>query len=168
MNIGHHVMAWRRHQGLTQIELAGRTNLSRPYLSRLEKGRVDPALSVLRRLAVALNIGLGQLIEELPPEKTLNRHQIDRLARAALRPGTEEARSLPEARVLAGMFRERRKALGLHVRKRKRASSIPSEASGDALGVNASRWLRAALGEKQWDALLRRIDKLAANAPEKL
>ena len=58
-------MSWRRRRGLTQVDLAERSHLSRPYVSRLEKGKVDPALSAIRRLAVALDISLGQLIEEL-------------------------------------------------------------------------------------------------------
>jgi transcriptional regulator with XRE-family HTH domain len=163
MNVGHHIMSWRRYRGWTQLELAAQANLSRPYVSRLEKGKVDPALSAIRQLAVALNIGIGQLIDELPPERPLSRDEMDQLARGALRPGTREARSLPETRVLALMIDERRKALGLRVPRKKPISS-PSLRNSSA--VNASRWLRASLGEKQWSALLRRIDKLASIPPE--
>jgi transcriptional regulator with XRE-family HTH domain len=164
MDVGHHIMAWRRHRGLTQADLAERSRLSRPYVSNLEKGKADPALSVLRRLAVTLNIGTGQLIEELPPERLLSREEMDRLARGAFHPGTREARSLPPTRVLALMINERRKALGFSVSRTKPDSSPPLL---HASAVNASRWLRAALGEKQWSALLRRIDKLASIASEK-
>jgi transcriptional regulator with XRE-family HTH domain len=159
MHAGHHIMSWRRHRGLTQADLAERSHLSRPYVSKLEKGNVDPGLSALRQLAVALNVGIGQLIEELPPEKPLSRDQMDQLARGALRPGTREAQSLPETRVLASMINERRRALGLRV-SRKKGNVLP--ASGSTAAVNASRWLRASLGEKQWKALLQRIDKLAS------
>ena len=107
---------------------------------------------------MALNVGIGQLIEELPPERPLSRDQMDQLARGALRPGTREARSLPETRVLALMINERRKALGLRV-SRKKGKFLPALSASPA--VNASRWLRASLGEKQWNALLRRIDKIA-------
>ena len=164
MNFGYHVMSWRRHRGLTQAELAKRSHLSRPYLSKLEKGKADPALSAVRRLSAAMDIGIGQLTEELPAARFLSREVMDRLARGALHPGTREARSFPETRVLALMIRERRKALGLSVpRKKSKSPSVSSHASG----VNASRWLRASLGEKQWEALLRRIDKVAAVVPEK-
>lgn len=164
MDAGHHIMSWRRHRGLTQVALAERSHLSRPYLSRLEKGKADPALSALRRLAVALDLGIGQLIEELPPERSLSRDEMDRLARGALRPGTREARSFPETRVLALMINERRKALGLLVSRKK---LISSPLRRNASAPNASRWLRASLGEKQWGALLRRIDKVASIPPEK-
>ena len=161
MNIGYHIMAWRRHRSLTQAGLAERAHLSRPYLSKLEKGKADPALSCLRQLALALDLRIGQLVEELPHETSLSRDDIDRLARGALRPGTREAQTQKGTRVLALLNRERRKALGLYVPKKKAAAKPTTYASA----VNSARWLRASLGEKQWDALLRRIDKLAASAP---
>jgi len=163
MHVGFHIMAWRRRLGLTQSGLAERANLSRPYLSRLEKGKADPALSSLRQLAVALEVTLGQLIEELPPENTLSREKLDQLARGALRPGTQEAQAQPGARILALVNRERRKALGLYVPKKKtRGSNAQNGPGPHAEAVNAARWLRASLGEKQWNAVLQRIDKLAS------
>ena len=150
-------MAWRRQRGLTQARLAERANLTRPYMSRLEKAKADPALSCLRRLAVALDIKVGQLVDELPPERTLSRDEIDRWARGALRPGTREAAAQKGTRILALMNRDRRKALGYYVPKK--TSPLPETPRS---AENAGRWLRASLGEKQWDALLRRIDKLAA------
>ena len=161
MHVGYHVMAWRRRRGLTQAALARRANLSRPYLSRLEKGKADPALSCLRCLALALDITAGQLIEELPPEVALSRDELDRLARGALRPGTREAHAQKGTRTLALMNQERRKALGFYVPKGKAKAKPRAHPSA----VNASRWLRASLGEKQWSALLRRIDKLASTSP---
>ena len=162
MHVGYHVMAWRRRQGFTQAGLAARANLSRPYVSRLEKVKADPALSALRRLALALEIHVGQLIEELPPEKSLSRDEMDGLARGALRPGTGEAHAQPGTRVLALLHRERRKALGFYIPKKKSAPAGPRR---HASAVNSSRWLRASLGERQWSAILRRIDKLASTMP---
>ena len=162
MQVGYHIMAWRRRQGLTQASLAERANLSRPYLSRLEQGKTDPGLSVVRQLAFALGINAGQLIDELPPERDLSREEMDRLARGALRPGTQEAHAQRGTRVLALMNRDRRKALGFYIPKKK---GVPPASSPHASAVNASRWLRASLGEKQWSALLRRIDKLASAGP---
>jgi transcriptional regulator with XRE-family HTH domain len=159
MQIGDHLMAWRRQRGLTQFELAQRAHLSRPYVSNLEKGKVDPTLSSLRRLAGALDVPLAQLIEGAPPAKTLGRQQMDRLARGALHPGTPAVRHLPEVRVLARLLHDRRKALGLYTPKRR---SLAGMARPRSSAIHAARWLRAALGDVQWKALLRRIDKLAA------
>jgi transcriptional regulator with XRE-family HTH domain len=128
-------------------------------VSRLEKGKVDPTLSSLRRLASALRVQVGQLVEQTPPSKTLGREEMDRLARGALHPGTKAAQTHPEVRILARLFHERRKALGLFVPKGKKPrTSIPSSA------IHAAKWLRTSLGESQWKALLRRIDKLASGS----
>ena len=163
MHIGYHIMAWRRQRGFTQATLAERANLTRPYLSRLEKGKADPALSCLRHLALALEIKVGQLVEELPAEQTLSRDEMDRLARGALRPGTREAHAQKGTRILALINRDRRKALGYYVA---RSKSVVSASKSQSPALNAARWLRASLGEKQWSALLRRIDKLAATRSE--
>ena len=50
----------RRH--LTQAALAAKAKISRGYLARLELGRQDPTLSVLRRLAKALNVSVARLV----------------------------------------------------------------------------------------------------------
>lgn len=155
MNIGFQIMKWRRYRGLTQAELAGKANLTRVYISRLEKGHVDPALSSLHRIALALAVELGELVDKSPPEKPLNRYELDQLARGALQPGTKEARNKSQIRILARMVKERRKALGLY-NPRKLRPVMKNQ------GQNAIRWLRASFGEAQWNALLRRIDKLAA------
>ena len=47
-------MAWRKDKNLTQEQLAQKVGCPRPYLSRLERDEVDPSLSLVRRLAVAL------------------------------------------------------------------------------------------------------------------
>jgi transcriptional regulator with XRE-family HTH domain len=157
MNIGYQLMAWRRQKGLTQDALAQRANLTRPYLSRIESGLVDPALSSLRSLASALDVRLGQLLDETPEQKQLSREELDQLARAALRPGTKTTQSSPAARALTQLIKERRRSLGLYRERQTRSIRKPS-----GQGKHAARWMRAALGEVQWQALLRRIDKLAS------
>jgi len=55
----------RERKGLTQEELAEKAGVSRAYLSRLEIGRHDPPLSLLRKLAKALRVKAGRLVEWL-------------------------------------------------------------------------------------------------------
>jgi transcriptional regulator with XRE-family HTH domain len=51
---------WRRHQGLSQLDLAGRTEISQRHLSFLELGRALPSREMVMRLAVALDVPLRQ------------------------------------------------------------------------------------------------------------
>ena len=52
----------RTRRKMTQEALAIKADVSRAYLSRLEMGRHDPPLSLLRRLAKALGVKVGELV----------------------------------------------------------------------------------------------------------
>ena len=55
---------WRRERGLTQAELAKKAGVTELYISQLETGlRENPSPSVLRRLAKALGVSAGELLE---------------------------------------------------------------------------------------------------------
>jgi transcriptional regulator with XRE-family HTH domain len=51
---------WRRHRGLSQLDLAGRTEISQRHLSFMELGRASPSREMVMRLAVALDVPLRQ------------------------------------------------------------------------------------------------------------
>lgn len=53
----------RRRRKVTQQALADRVGVSRGYLSRLEMGRHDPPLSLLRKLAKALSAKVSDLVD---------------------------------------------------------------------------------------------------------
>lgn len=55
--------ALRERRGLTQEQLAEKSGVSRTYLARLETGRQDPTLSTLEKLAKALGVKVGRLLE---------------------------------------------------------------------------------------------------------
>jgi transcriptional regulator with XRE-family HTH domain len=51
---------WREHRGLSQLELAGRAEISQRHLSFLELGRALPSRTMVMRLAEALDVPLRQ------------------------------------------------------------------------------------------------------------
>ncbi len=54
----------RRERRMTQEELAKKTRVTKFYVSQLETGlRDNPSLPVLRRLAKALGVSVGELLE---------------------------------------------------------------------------------------------------------
>ena len=53
----------RRRLGLTQAALAARAGLSREYVARLETTQQDPSLSTLAKLARALKVTIGELVD---------------------------------------------------------------------------------------------------------
>jgi transcriptional regulator with XRE-family HTH domain len=55
----------RIEAGLQQQELARKAGISKPHMSSIEHGRVNPSPHVLQRLAVALGCEIPDL---MPPE----------------------------------------------------------------------------------------------------
>ena len=53
----------RQERGITQDALAKRARISRVYLAQLERRRQDPSLSVVVRLAKALKVKVGDLVD---------------------------------------------------------------------------------------------------------
>jgi transcriptional regulator with XRE-family HTH domain len=51
---------WRRHRALSQLDLAGRADISQRHLSFMELGRASPSAEMVMRLAVALDVPLRQ------------------------------------------------------------------------------------------------------------
>jgi transcriptional regulator with XRE-family HTH domain len=52
--------AWRRRRGWSQLELAGRADISQRHLSFLEVGRASPSRDMVARLAATLDLPLRQ------------------------------------------------------------------------------------------------------------
>jgi transcriptional regulator with XRE-family HTH domain len=53
----------RERLGLTQEEVAQRSGVHATEVSRIEAGKRDPQISTLRRLAKAVDVKLGQLLD---------------------------------------------------------------------------------------------------------
>src|SRR4051812_8756203 len=51
---------WRRHRALSQLDLAGRAEISQRHLSFMELGRASPSREMVMRLALALDVPLRQ------------------------------------------------------------------------------------------------------------
>lgn len=54
--LGQFIKSQRQLAELSQRELARLANLSDPYVSQIERGRHDPSIKVLQKIAKALNI----------------------------------------------------------------------------------------------------------------
>ena len=65
--IGHRIKQIRCAKGLSQEELARRVDLSRTAITKIESGSQDVRFAELKKLADALNISLGYLVEEKRP-----------------------------------------------------------------------------------------------------
>lgn len=50
---------------MSQEDLAGRIQLDRPYISLIEVGRKQPTLSVLHKIAMGLDLTLGEFMSRV-------------------------------------------------------------------------------------------------------
>ncbi len=65
MDIGSRIRVERKAAGLSQEALARRADMSLNGLAQLERGgRTDPHYSTLEKLAGALDMSVGELVEE--------------------------------------------------------------------------------------------------------
>ena len=63
VRLGRNVRALRTASGISQEELSFRANMKRSYLSDLERGTRTPTGRALGRLAEALAVSPGRLLE---------------------------------------------------------------------------------------------------------
>src|ERR1700686_4798247 len=57
---------WRKKRGLTQMELAKAADIAQGFLSEIESGLKTGNVTVLQRIAIALEISLLELVPDLP------------------------------------------------------------------------------------------------------
>lgn len=62
-SIGERIKIARKRQGLTQVALAEKANISRSYLGDLEGDRYNPSIETLKSIARALNTDTSEFID---------------------------------------------------------------------------------------------------------
>ncbi|MBQ6382431.1 MAG: helix-turn-helix domain-containing protein [Clostridia bacterium] len=71
MDIGKKIRSLRIQRGLTQEELGDRCELSKGFISQLERNLSSPSIATLTDLLECLGSSLQELFNEQPPEKTV-------------------------------------------------------------------------------------------------
>ena len=69
MNIGLKLKELRVVKGLTQEELAGRAELSKGFISQLERNLTSPSITTLTDILQCLGTSLGEFFNESPEEQ---------------------------------------------------------------------------------------------------
>lgn len=152
--IGPRLGGWRQHRRLSQAALAKRAGLTQAAVSDTESGRRDVSLRTLCRIAAALDISPGTLLDQDAPRPALDRHAIDAVARAVIsgdRDLAPELRSLADA--CAGAMRPTLEACGIRSALRARGT-----------GARARRAAEFRFGRPAVEDILNRIDRFAGSA----
>ncbi len=63
VGVGVAIREFRQQAGLSQDELADRMDMSTPYISMLESGKRYPSIEMLIRIALALGVRPGTMLD---------------------------------------------------------------------------------------------------------
>ena len=72
MNIGEQIKTVREAKGLSQKQVALSINMDPSQYSKIEKGKTDPSISTLEKVADALNVSLPELFQSQEIFKDIN------------------------------------------------------------------------------------------------
>ncbi len=64
-----YIRAWRKERGMTMMELAFKAGMHQGHLSKLERGLMPYTQQTLERVANALRVTPGALIDTAPSQK---------------------------------------------------------------------------------------------------
>jgi len=64
VDFGAAVRRLRTRLGVSQEEFAGRVDIHRTYIGGIERGERNPTLTMIKRIAAALNVSAAQLLRE--------------------------------------------------------------------------------------------------------
>ena len=86
MSIGDKIREARKAAGLTQVELAKKTSLSRSYIGDIEKNRYNPSVTTLQLIATATGtttaflLDGAEMVEPAPPRiDARTRRQLEKV-----------------------------------------------------------------------------------------
>lgn len=78
MSFGGSVRSKRKEHGLTLEQLSERAGITPNYLGRIENGKADPSLSVVRAIARGLRTRVGDLVDEDDTTERSDKHRTRR------------------------------------------------------------------------------------------
>jgi transcriptional regulator with XRE-family HTH domain len=84
MSLGSQIRRGRERAGRTQRQLAELAGVAPAYVSRLENDRVTPTLRTASRLATALGVSVGSLLDSKRPLETPDRCPVSLSGRCIL------------------------------------------------------------------------------------
>lgn len=59
--VGQNLLKIRKEKGLSQQELALRSDIEKPYIRKIEKGRTNPTIKTLAKICFSLEIPINQI-----------------------------------------------------------------------------------------------------------
>ncbi|MFT7637207.1 MAG: transcriptional regulator with XRE-family HTH domain [Candidatus Omnitrophota bacterium] len=153
--IGQTIFIWRGERGFTQAQLALSSGVSRPNISAIEQGSRDLTVQTLRRIASALELNPGVLVDGISPETSMDKFKSDRFALdriARLATGENLSASAEEKKIATDLASIMHSKIG----NSKRASAL----RGVRADEKVMHKLKVALGPPIVKHLIQRVEKI--------
>lgn len=142
VSLGTRLRAQRRSLGLTLSEVADAAAVSMTYLSNIERGRGNPTLEVLTRIAAALGVDVGALVGNRAP--SASDEPIDVVLASAPRSLLSFSRSEHFARTVERLAQRRGDDVAeLRTRLLRGMAAAPRRSRGDPTSEDWKRLLDA-------------------------
>lgn len=61
--LGKRIIYLRKKRKMSQLQLSVESEINKNYISDLERGKRNPSLMILNRIAIALNIDMSELLK---------------------------------------------------------------------------------------------------------
>lgn len=63
--IGERVCLERKRKGISQEKLSFLSDIDRTYLSRIENGKVNPSVKIIRKITKSLKIKVNKIVKDV-------------------------------------------------------------------------------------------------------
>jgi transcriptional regulator with XRE-family HTH domain len=64
-DLGTRIRDLRKSRGISQEDLALQAEMTRTYLAQIEKGKVNPSIGKINKIAESLNISLYEIFKDI-------------------------------------------------------------------------------------------------------
>ena len=167
--IGTKIRRQRRRLGLTLDELAGRTSISKPYLSLIETGRVPnpPSDEKLRRLEQTLAFPPGELLTQAHLQRTPKdvRAMLERLMKAdSARNAEAETRGNGGTETRTKAHNGSASSLAAAPRMRVPASSAATSSAAGPAGIDLDEAYMSGVLQELVEGSVGNVEAVTANA----
>lgn len=109
VRLGAALRACRARQRLTQEELAERSGLSYKFIGEVERGKANPTVKTVARLADALEVGVATLFADPEPRRLPADYQISKGELQRVREALESIADIADNVTKISYSRNRRK-----------------------------------------------------------
>ena len=108
MKLGERIGQLKKKKGMSQLDLAGATGISRDAISKYERGEVVPSVEYAKRIADVFGVSLDYLVGGEEKEDILDKETLERIKSVQQLPDEEKQKIFSVIDALVRDFKAKR------------------------------------------------------------